>query len=213
MILLILISSLGTAAPHQIAASHTVEKKLQPDTSLILLDDDSDAAITILSPLSSIPAIVAHGDNVTITFESRNFDHLYVCIATAFEPVVDTIWLPVETLEKSDTTWSATASISGNISEELYNLTLVVENNGIFTHSTMPRSVKVIESFSDTFSFVHITDLHVGDPRGFRESIRETIDYKSIKKCIDEINLLHPDFVIISGDLVFGQLYPFEYRR
>ena len=44
-------------------------------------------------------------------------------------------------------------------------------------------------------------------------SIKETIGFKSIKRCIKEINLLHPDFVLISGDIVFGQLYPFEYRR
>ncbi len=34
-----------------------------------------------------------------------------------------------------------------------------------------------------------------------------------MKRCIDEVNLLHPDFVLISGDLVYGQLYPFEYSR
>jgi predicted MPP superfamily phosphohydrolase len=65
---------------------------------------------------------------------------------------------------------------------------------------------------TDSFTIVHITDFHVGDPRGLLENIQETIGWKSIKKCIEEINLLHPDFVIISGDLVYGQLYPFEYR-
>jgi 3',5'-cyclic AMP phosphodiesterase CpdA len=35
---------------------------------------------------------------------------------------------------------------------------------------------------------------------------------RSIKKAISEVNLLHPDFVIISGDLTFGQWYPFEYN-
>ena len=55
--------------------------------------------------------------------------------------------------------------------------------------------------------------LPIGDTRSFEESIRKTLGYRSVKRCIKEINLLHPDFVIISGDLVFGQLYPFEYRR
>ena len=67
------------------------------------------------------------------------------------------------------------------------------------------------DEISDNFSFVHLTDFHIGDPRGLKENIKQTIGWKAAKKCIEEINLINPDFLIITGDLVFGQIYPFEY--
>ena len=168
--------------------------------------------LKIIRPLCSVPVLVEKGKNIQVTFKTDKVDRIFACIKTSYEPIVDEIWLDVVTIFEKDSFWEATFLIPNETPEELYNLTLIIEKNGLFYSSSTQRSVSVYDSFGDDFSFIHITDFHIGDPRGFLESIRETIGYKSIKRCISEINLIHPDFVIISGDLVFGQLYPFEYK-
>lgn len=167
--------------------------------------------IEIIYPLSTVPALVEKNTSFNIVFKAPNFENVYAYISTAYEPVIDEIWLNIENIYMEDDIWKISANVPLSTHEELYNLSIIVEIDGKNYENSCPRSVSVFNEFSDTFTFAHITDLHIGDPRGFLESISETIGYKSIIRCIDEINLLHPDFVIISGDLVYGQLYPFEY--
>ena len=174
-------------------------------------NNETQNTFNILYPLSTVPVFVKKESNFTINFESDNFDSLYAYISTAYEPIVDEVWLDIENVWKTGSTWHATVAVPINTSEELYNLTLITDKNGEFFYASQPRAVSVVNDFSDSFNFIHVSDLHFGDIRGFTVDIQKTIGWKSIKKCIDEVNLLHPDFVIITGDLVFGQLYPFEY--
>jgi hypothetical protein len=173
----------------------------------------SNASVSINYPLSTVPIIIEQGGQFTLQFTAPDFDAVYAYITTAYEPVVDEFWLTLDTAWFSEDTWYINATIPSIVPEELYNLTILLDKDDILLSAYQPRAVSVVEELSDTFSFIHITDFHVGDPRGFTESIRETLGYKSIKRCIHEINLLHPDFVIISGDLVFGQLYWKEYSK
>ena len=173
---------------------------------------NEELSLAITSPRCSAPAYTALNETITIDFTVPFFDHVYFTLATAYESVVDTIELPLTHLTHDDC-WTATVSIPLHTPPELYNLTVTIVHNGRLYAATEPRAVNVVSAFSDNISFIHITDFHVGDPRGFLESIQETLGFRSIIRCIDEINLLHPDFVVISGDLVFGQLYPREYAR
>ncbi len=167
----------------------------------------------ILSPRSSMPVMAEANTSITITFSAPEFDHVLAYITTAYEDVIDERWLQTESLTNTDESYTLIATIPADTPPELYNLTLLFYNDGDFTHTSRPRAVSVKEEIGDSFTFIHITDFHAGDPRGFVEDIYETLKQRSIKKCIEEINLLNPDFVLISGDLVFGQLYPFEYQR
>jgi len=172
-----------------------------------------NSSLKIVYPLSSVPVIVEKGGKFTIKIEASEFDTLYAYISTAYEPVVDNIWLDIDNVWSTEGTWCINVSVPSITPEELYNITVLLDQGSILLSASQPRAVSVVEEFTDDFSFIHITDLHVGDPRGFSESIWKTIGLKSIKRCIHEINLLKPDFVIISGDLVYGQLYPFEYSK
>jgi DNA repair exonuclease SbcCD nuclease subunit len=167
--------------------------------------------IELIYPLSTVPALVEKNTSFEIIFKAPDFEDVYAFISTAYEPVINEVWLNIENISMQDDVWKIRASVPLPTYEELYNLSIIVTIDGNYYEKSCPRSVAIFDEFSDTFSFVHLTDLHIGDPRGFLESISQTIGYKSIKRCINEINLLHPDFVIISGDLVYGQLYPFEY--
>lgn len=167
----------------------------------------------IIKPRCSSPVFAIKNSTINITLEGSVPTSFDVYLTTAYELVVDDILLTVQQVKSSDSIYEITVNIPTFTPVELYNLTFLINNKGIYSKLTEPRCVQVIDAFKDTFSFIHITDFHMGDLRGFSESIKETIGWKSIKRCIDEINIIRPDFVVISGDLVYGQLYPFEYHR
>jgi predicted MPP superfamily phosphohydrolase len=173
---------------------------------------ENDDRYKIIYPLSTTPALVEKNSDLIINFKADEFEEIYVIISTAYEPIKDEFLLENITYWQENSVWNIQVNIPSSIPEELYNITLFFENDDISYKSNQARSLKVYTEFSDDFSFIHIADIHYGDPRGLVESIEETIGFKSIKRCIKEVNLLQPDFVLISGDIVFGQLYPFEYR-
>lgn len=172
--------------------------------------EDSDE-LTILYPRCSIPVIVTPTQSFIIQFQSIAFDHISVSLTTAYDPLADILSLPITSINEDQNVKYATVTIPENAPPELYNVTLTIETEGETYFTTRPRAVSIKESISNSFSFVHLTDFHIGDPRGLTENPKEIIGWKASRKTIEEINLLNPDFVIISGDLVFGQLYPFEY--
>jgi len=168
--------------------------------------------LTITQPRCSAPVILEAGHTFTIHFTADSFTTAYAYLSTAYEPIVDNYWLTLQPATGANHTWTTTATIPAAANPELYNLTLLLDNNGILLTRTQPRAVSITH-ITDTFTFIHITDLHVGDPRGFLTNVRQTLHYRSIIRTITEVNLLHPDFVLITGDLVFGQLYPGEYAK
>jgi len=172
----------------------------------------SSGNLSILSPRCSAPVILEAGCTFTIWFVADPFVSVYAYISTAYEPVVDTYWLSLRSVHIREGNWYVNASVSESVAPELYNLTLLLDSNGMLLTATQPRAVS-ISHITNNFTFIHLTDFHVGDPRGFSVSISQTLGYKSVLRCISEVNLLHPDFVVISGDLVFGQLYPREYAH
>lgn len=167
--------------------------------------------LTILFPRSAIPIIQERGEEIIIQFQSNSFDLVSAEIETAYDILPDTIELSINTISQEENTYFARAVIPNDTPEELYNITLTIESEGQQFSQTRPRSVSVKNDIDGNFSFIQIADFHIGDPRGLKENPKETIGWKSARRAIEEINLLHPDFVIISGDLTFGQLYPFEY--
>jgi len=162
-------------------------------------------------PLSSIPVILTPEQSFNIQFRSIPFDSISATITTAYDLLPDIIPLTIESIRQEQDILYATATIPIDTPPELYNITLTIETEGEMYSTTQPRSVSVKQSISDSFTFIHLTDFHIGDPRGLKENPKETIGWKAARKVIEEVNLLQPDFVMISGDLTFGQLYPFEY--
>ncbi len=172
--------------------------------------EESDE-LTILYPRSSIPVILTPTQSFIIQFQSIAFDHVSASISTAYDQLAETFSLSIDSITEEQNLKYATVTIAEDVPSELYNLTLKIETEGETYSMTRPRAVNIKETMSDSFTFVHLTDFHIGDPRGLMENPKEIIGWKAARKVVEEINLLNPDFVIISGDLTFGQLYPFEY--
>ncbi len=164
--------------------------------------------ICLIHPKLSHPVIIDKNSNFTIILSSPSFDEIEIRITTAYNPLPDTYTLQPEKIW-NDGTWHIVVN-SGNAAYELYNLTISLMIDGQQHVINEPKAV-AIEKIDGNITFIHLTDFHIGDPRGMSVSVKETIGWKAARRAIDEINLLHPSFVIITGDLVFGQLYPFEY--
>lgn len=171
----------------------------------------TDEEISILYPRSSIPVIITPEQSFIIQFTSIAFDSLSAEISTAYDALPDAIPITIDTIEQDQDIMYATAIIPIDTPPELYNLTITIETEGETYTTTRPRAVSIKESITDSFTFIHLTDFHIGDPRGLLENPKETIGWKAARKVIEEVNLIQPDFVLISGDLTFGQFYPFEY--
>lgn len=173
---------------------------------------DGDAAIVV--PRSTMPVIVPQGHSFVASIRLAGTPSAWKgSLATAYDPVITEQKLVVKDTVFNDTTgcWDVEAAVPAALPPDLYNLTIEVECQDEIYQRTAPRAVSVVSAYEQQFSFVHLTDFHIGDPRGFKENFWETLGWKAAKKSIQEINLLRPDFVVITGDLVFGQLYPFEY--
>jgi len=198
-------------SPPSLIYNTHIEEKMEEKVNVEPLkkDIENNATFKILYPRCSDPAIVEKGNKFSIIIQKCEFSQIYVRISTAYEPVVDEIYLKVEKYN-IDSNVTIIAKVPEDTPEELYNLTIIIYNGSYF-FKTEPRAVSIVDEIDGNFTFIHVTDFHIGDLRGMKENIKETVGWKAAKKCIQEVNLIHPDFVVITGDLVFGQLYPFEY--
>ncbi|MFO8132494.1 MAG: metallophosphoesterase [Thermoplasmatota archaeon] len=177
-------------------------------------DPQPDGEAAIVVPRSSMPVIVRQGHSFVASVRVDGMPSGWkASLATAYDPVVTEQKPMVTDTVFNDTTgcWDVEMQVPPSLPSDLYNLTVEVECQGDIYQLSTPRSVSVVDAYRQELSYVHLTDFHIGDPRGFKENVRETLGWKAAKKSIQEINLLHPDFVVITGDLTFGQLYPFEY--
>ncbi len=115
--------------------------------------------------------------------------------------------------------WRVTVEVPPGARPDLYDL-----ETSAFGAETIadgqPHSVQVVEEFKDDYTFIQISDFHINDPRGPSVILdipgphprsEEFIGYQYIKKAIDEVNRINPDFVIITGDLAFGVPFFVEY--
>jgi 3',5'-cyclic AMP phosphodiesterase CpdA len=108
-------------------------------------------------------------------------------------------------------------------------LEVTYTGNGQRITDKQPHSVKVVDDYKKDFTFLHLTDTHIGSPRNLgdpedptstdpalaREAGMWNPDPEKrwlyLQKAIKEVNLKNPDFVVVTGDLMYGQMNPQEY--
>jgi len=96
---------------------------------------------------------------------------------------------------------------------ELYDL--VVNASGIIADTTR-NAVQLIPEIRSNYSFVHITDTHLPTHIFYPDplSLTDTTEVQDLREVIDDINLIDPEFVLLTGDLVNeGEMEDFENRR
>lgn len=141
--------------------------------------------ISIQSPSPAIPEFAVRGSSFAIVVKADK-------ITTDFSAALSTgaFTIPVKITSKkfneNEKQWEITADVPETAPVELYDLKISSKSGA----DKMERAVKVIDHYKDTFTFIHISDVHVGDK----------IFEQHFQKVIEEINLLNPEFVLITGD-------------
>jgi len=109
--------------------------------------------------------------------------------------------------------WKLTVSASAPDIYELYDL--VVSGNGIVT-DTAKDAVHLIPERKINYSFIHITDTHLPTHIFYPDplSLSDTTEVEDLREVIKDINLINPEFVLLTGDFVNeGEMEDFENRR
>jgi hypothetical protein len=193
----------------------------------------------IIYPLFATPAIKQKGQTLTVKVDSKGAvaGGWNVKLKQTNHSALTTEYnLPVQKAvesnsywKKSSTIYDVTVQIPDNVPEKLYDLEVSFTGNGKRITDEQPHSVKVVDQFKKDFTFLHLTDTHVGSPRnlgdpddpsGVDPAIAkeagmwdpdESKRWLYLQKAIKEVNLSNPDFVVVTGDMMYGQMNPQEY--
>ena len=171
-----------------------------------------DTLTVIQKPLMNIPAIVTPGEELPIeclanpatTGWNATLQHQSKVI-----PMSLTSSIYNYDLER----WQLTADVPVPEIYELYDL--VVSANGIITDTTK-NAVQIIPEFKEDYYFVHITDSHLPTHIFYPDplSLTDSTEVNDFREVIRDINLIKPEFVLLTGDLVNeGEMEDFENRR
>lgn len=92
---------------------------------------------------------------------------------------------------------------------DLYDLEVSVKADGEKVVDSQPNAVSVVDEIKDDYKFVQVTDIHIYDVGAVDAcmSDREFHDAVYLSKAIEQINMIDPDFVVFTGDLVYAQMY------
>jgi 3',5'-cyclic AMP phosphodiesterase CpdA len=96
-----------------------------------------------------------------------------------------------------------------DVPPDLYDLEVSVKADGEEVADSQPNTLSVVDEIKDNYKFVQVTDIHVYDvePGDACMNGREFHNAVYLSKAIEQINMIDPDFVVFTGDLVFAQLY------
>lgn len=193
----------------------------------------------IIYPLFATPAIKQKGKTLTVKVDSKGAEAGAWNVKlkqTNHSSLTKEYDLPVQKAEAGESYWkksssiyNVTVQIPDSVPEKLYDLEVSFTGNGKRITDEQPHSVKVVDTYKKDFTFLHLTDTHVGSPRNLgdpdnvsgtdpalaKEAGMWDPDEKKrwlyLQKTIKEVNLASPDFVVVTGDLMYGQMNPQEY--
>lgn len=153
---------------------------------------------TIISPLPTSPQIIEKGGIINIIYKGKEEEKLQVFLDNLYGKKME---IPIISQKYEQGMWYMEAKTDGE-GEWLYDVLIVLPEREV----RAKRAVKVITKFPDKFSFVHITDIHIPLKEGGYHWAKVNLPYftsdKILPKLIEEINLLNPEFVLITGDCI-----------
>jgi predicted phosphodiesterase len=164
----------------------------------------TDPITTIYRPLINIPTIVERGQSFQVTCGAPSGSSSWEAQLVSSYTTAN---LTLTSGQYDDQTyrWFLQAEVPAEIPMGLYDL-VVTASGGI--RDTTIHSVKVIDQAKGDFYFIHLTDTHIPE--------RGSSTLPNSEETIDEVNIINPEFVLITGDYVnrsykdqieIGQLY------
>jgi len=171
-----------------------------------------DTVTIVQRPLLNIPSIVIPDQELNIEcFAPESTTDWNVELI--FEDIVVPLELNQSEFDSDLQKWILNTTIPQVDFYELLDLK-VTASDGIFDNVT--NAVKIINQFKDNYYFVHITDAHLPGHTFYGNDGYETDDSEldDFYEVIKDINLMNPEFVLLTGDLINeGELEDFECLR
>lgn len=193
----------------------------------------------IIYPLFATPAIKKKGEDLTLKIDTQGKEAGSWSVKlkqTNHSSLTSEYELPVKSVQQGQSHWKksssivdVTVTIPENTPQKLYDLQVSYTGNGQRIIDEQPHSVKVVDEYKKDFTFLHMTDTHIGSPRNLGDpedpsSVDPALAKEAgmwdpdpqkrwlyLQKAIKEVNLKNPDFVVVTGDLMYGQMNPLEY--
>jgi 3',5'-cyclic AMP phosphodiesterase CpdA len=171
----------------------------------------------IIHPVLGFPAVVVAGESLTsiVSLDDGGKTQDWVVRISTHDKVSQTYTLTDVNCDYDilSGSYAVTGIIPPSVPREVFDLTVSSECSEL--SDMQPNAVRVIKECKDDYRFVHLTDLHIGDPRGYLTPSREENNHANplsiVGKVLEEISFVDPEFVLFSGDLVFGGPYDLEY--
>jgi len=170
-----------------------------------------DTLTVIQAPILNVPRMLTPGDSLRISCDAPDYTSNWQVSIIYNNQEID-LNLVYATYYRNER-WHVCAEIPEQINNELYDLK--VEANGIETDIS-ENAVRILSNWKDSYYFVQITDSHLPthlfypDPEVHTDTT-EVADFRAV---IEDINLINPEFVVITGDLINeGEMEEFENRR
>jgi hypothetical protein len=159
-----------------------------------------DTLTTIWRPLPNLPAFARPGDTFTVWADAGTGVSGWSA-SLSFGDLVVPLIAAGGGYQATKGRWELGFTVPAGTPEELYDLTLT--SNG-----TLPdlarHAVKVIPDYRTDYYFAQISDTHLPEHTFSNGSINtaDTTGMADFDAVIDDLNVIHPEFVIHTGDLV-----------
>jgi hypothetical protein len=171
----------------------------------------------IVYPVLGCPALVVAGASLgaVVRYADGGTTRDWMMRITTHDPVVQSYTLPVieSSYDSASGCYLLTGAVPAHIPRDTFDC--VVSSRAANLSDIQYNAVRVIQGFSDNYRFVHLTDMHVGDPRLYtqerRPENRGGAPSAMMQQIFQELSFLDPEFITVSGDLVFGGPYSPEY--
>ena len=171
-----------------------------------------DTLTVIQRPLLNIPEIVTTGEEFTIECladESVTGWNAELQFGNRNVPLT----IADSSFNSNLDRWFLTVSAPVPNLYELYDL--VVSAVGIETDIT-ENAVHLIPELKTDYKFVHITDTHLPSHLFYpdEDALTDTSEVVDLREIIHDVNLINPEFVLITGDYINeGEMEEFQNRR
>jgi len=193
------------------------EREVKSFESHLIVDSTTyplgDTLTIIQRPLLNIPVIATPGDTIKIECEA---DLATTGWSATLNHQSKQVTLDILNAEYDPSLyyWIVSARIPGLISvHELYDL-VVMADGGIV--DTTKNAVRIVPEYKYEYYFIHITDTHLPTHLYYYEpgSESDTSEIQDLREVINDINIINPEFVILTGDFINeGELEDYLGRR
>src|SRR5262245_55453624 len=160
-----------------------------------------DTLTTIWRPLPNLPAFARPGDAFTV-WANANSGVTGWAAALHFGALTVPLTPAGGGWQANKGRWELAFTVPAGTPEELYDLELT--SNGTLPDLST-HAVKVIPAYRSSYYFAQVSDTHLPEhafSSGGVIDVSDTTGMADFDAVIDDLNLIHPEFILHTGDLV-----------